>query len=874
LTFRDIAHLAVDALSRYPDLRQFYNRSFSAVMIDEFQDNNELQRELIFLLAEKPDHEEPGIPDLPNLDPGKMIFVGDEKQSIYRFRGADVSVFRKLSDSFCEYYPQGHISLDYNYRSKPALIRAFNYFFGGISPEGAAGGPGVFLKDTNDLPDYEARYEAIKPGLEEPDSEDAKNPPVHFCFLDPDQMPQDDPYKLSGADLEAAYIAAKIRDMVDGNYQIQIREKGAAGKRSCGYGDVAVLLRTRGRQISLEKQFQNFGIPYRTDEPAGLFSDAPINDLFNMLRLLAYPQDKAAYAALIRSPFCGFSDLVLTVCMMAGGEPFHEGLEKDIPEEEREAFGKTRELYQSLAAAARTKPAAELLTRLWYNEGYRYETLWSPSSQIYGELFDFIFELARQSDQRGRTLAEFLDEFERIIKYDERIQELRVPVEREGGVRIMTVHKSKGLEFPVVFVPGCQGKTKTDGNSGTVFFSERWGISLNLPGAEELPGGGIPNYFYLLQQDDEKRKAVAELRRLLYVAMTRAESRLFLTAVLPPRNKDERKAWESEKKESGSSWIKKRLHELQAKKEESAALPGFLDLLLPVLTAEDSPLYTLETIPAYSRAELSRFFTGRRARRSASMSGAAEAAAAFYEKTPAFPPPRPPAPSINASALRYTPSVPAAGGGEEDAAPGEIDSILRGAGLEPAEFGVIVHAYLEAPAPGGKRRIPPRFLARLDEKDIHAVDAAARNMAETFRTSDLGRLSAADPGREQEFPILTIVEAGGKKIPVHGVIDLLFEHQGAMYVVDFKTDKTEDPERHLGQLAVYSRAARDIFGKPARAWVFYLRSGRAHELTPDLEKVDIEKMITAASAASAPEPLTLRRDGLISGSNSAPTVPC
>jgi ATP-dependent helicase/nuclease subunit A len=97
-----------------------------------------------------------------------------------------------------------------------------------------------------------------------------------------------------------------------------------------------------------------------------------------------------------------------------------------------------------------------------------------------------------------------------------------------------------------------------------------------------------------------------------------------------------------------------------------------------------------------------------------------------------------------------------------------------------------------------------------------------------------------------------MVEAGGRKIPVQGVIDLLFESAGVMQVVDFKTDKTEEPEHHLGQMAVYRRAVSDIFGKPARAWIFYLRSGNARELTADLEKIDIEQMVAACSQAPVP----------------------
>jgi ATP-dependent helicase/nuclease subunit A len=863
LNFRDIAELAVDALTRFPDLRQFYKRSFSAIMIDEFQDNNELQRDLVFLLAEEKNVQEPGIPDLTKLNPNKIIFVGDEKQSIYRFRGADVSVFRKLSDSFLRSdAPEGLkpavICLDKNYRSRPMLIRAFNYFFGGISPDGKKGGPSIFLADRENFPGFEARYEEIFPGLGEPAPADVKNPPLHFCFLDSDLIPVDDPSQPSGGDLEAAFIAIKIREMVDQGYEIQTRSRDGTGKRRCEYGDMAVLLRTLGHQFVLEKQFQNFGIPYSADEPAGLFSDAPINDLFNFLRILVYPHDKAAYAALIRSPFCGLSDMVLSLCMLdSSGIPFNEELEKDIPQEEREAFRKSRELYQSLVREAQVRPTAELLTRLWYEEGYRYETLWSPSAQIYGELFDFFFELARRSERQGQTLAEFLDDFAGIIQNEERIKELRIPVEREGGVRIMTIHKSKGLEFPVVFIPECQSTIRPGRSGETVFFSEDWGLSFKLPGAEELPGEDIKNYFYLLQRDDEKQKAAAELRRLLYVAMTRAESRLFLSAVLPSRKGDERTAWESGEKKPETPWIPERLIGLEEQKKDSNALPGFLDLLLPVLTAGDSSLYTLETIPVFNRPELSRLYaSGHGGKGFSAMDKAAEEAAGFYAKTPAVSPRRPPAPGFNASDLRYTPeaALPFTGSPSPEADPGDIAAVLEAAKLEPAEFGTIVHAYLEAAPHRGKNRIPPKFLARLSEKAAAAVDAAARDMAEKFFLSDLGRRSLADPNRESEYPILTMVQRGEKKVPLHGTIDLLFESEGTLWVVDFKTDKTEAPERHLAQLAVYSRAAADIFGKPVRAWVFFLRTGHARELTADLKNLDLEHLIAALSEDFPPGP--------------------
>ncbi|MDR1109006.1 MAG: UvrD-helicase domain-containing protein, partial [Spirochaetaceae bacterium] len=307
LSFRDVAALAVDALARYPDIRKMYKDMFRAIMIDEFQDNNKLQRDLIFLLAENPSRMEQGIPRREELCPDKLFFVGDEKQSIYRFRGADVSVFRSLARTLSGGSGgKSSLNLIHNYRSAPALIGAFNFIFGGLSPDPSGDdaappvSPGVFLPQDEDLPDFEASYRRIysspsrtaAPG-------DRREPPVYFCFLDKDRLHPDDPDGLAPPDLEAAFIAARIREMVDSGYPIEGRDSGGVHRRPCDYGDFAVLQRSYSHQIALEKQFKAFNIPFTADKPAGLFTDAPINDLYNLLRLLVYPADRIAYAALL-----------------------------------------------------------------------------------------------------------------------------------------------------------------------------------------------------------------------------------------------------------------------------------------------------------------------------------------------------------------------------------------------------------------------------------------------------------------------------------------------------------------------------------------------------------------------------------------------
>ncbi|MDR1374808.1 MAG: UvrD-helicase domain-containing protein [Treponema sp.] len=874
LTFNDVAHLAVDALIKFPDIRKVYKDQFRAVMIDEFQDNNRLQRDLIFLLAEKPGRDEPGLPGPQDLSPDKMFFVGDEKQSIYRFRGADVSVFRELAEHFRdaagsdESVPgevprdAGTLNLIYNYRSRPGMIAAFNHIFGGVSVSytlegpsentggsvnGMAGarpeetGKAVFCKAGETEDNFEARYFPVYPQPETGPAAGTEDAPVHFCFLDKGRLEKDGP---SSYDIEAAYIADRIRTMVEGGFSIQIREKGELISRPCAYGDFAILQRSTTHQHNLEKQFKDFGVPYNADRPAGLFSDAPVNDLYNLFRLLVYPEDRLAYAALIRSPLMRLSDLTLSVCMLHEDlPPFDESLEPLIPEEERECFRRGRERYHALAADSRSMPVAALLTKLWYNEGYRYETIWSANSQIYGGLFDLFFELARSIDARGKTLADFIDYIEELIN-KEKPPDLSVADDREPGVRIMTIHKSKGLEFPVVFVYCCAARIPRTGSRG-VYFSSRWGITLNLPQAEEL-SESRGNYFFNLQQNEESRKEIAELRRLLYVAMTRAESVLYLTMTLPAPTEREKKDHDPGQLRYTRAFLVERLRQLDGKEDKK--ISSFLDLLVPVLAECESPPCSIDPIEFLKWDDIDK-----RTRRhfGPSMTEAVRAAVPVYEGAGIAADPAAAGGTVNASSLRYLGSGGTAaaaeeavnGGGREPA--DDLDRFLAKTRLDAAAFGTVVHRFIEARFEEQPPRIPPGISAKLEEEHLHLVYTRALALADSFFSSELGRLSLSASYREPEYPILTMVKAAGGDIPVTGQIDLIFETAGTMYVVDFKTDREEKPVEHYGQLAVYKRVVSDIFDRPVRCWLFYLRSSRPKELTGRLDLVDIEEMVEA-----------------------------
>jgi ATP-dependent exoDNAse (exonuclease V) beta subunit len=195
---------------------------------------------------------------------------------------------------------------------------------------------------------------------------------------------------------------------------------------------------------------------------------------------------------------------------------------------------------------------------------------------------------------------------------------------------------------------------------------------------------------------------------------------------------------------------------------------------------------------------------------------------------------------------------------------GSIDRILDRAGLEAADFGTIVHGFLEGRFRGAAPQIPPRIQARLEDSDLAIIHEAAEAMARGFLDSGIGKLSLGASYRESEFPIITLAETGTNrevnevdrgstgagKIPITGQIDLLFEWEGIMHIVDFKTDRVEQPEQHFGQLAVYQRAVSDIFEKPARSWIFYLRSSNTVELTEKVRDIDIEAMVEAYAGMS------------------------
>ena len=878
LTFNDVEHLARTILLCQHDIRQSEKSAFKAIMIDEFQDNNELQKDILFLISEKPDIINNTVPASTDITPGKLFFVGDEKQSIYRFRGADVSVFRKLRKEFKrkdELSPD--LTLKINYRSAAGLIGAFNTIFGGneFNPQGNITKvntneaerklyPSVFIKELSNLkitlPAFEASYSELQ-------GDKKKEGKLSLCILDKNNS--DDsvgilPEHLESVENEARFIAEKIAFLLN--------EKNDDGGQKYLPGDIAILFRSRSPQHYFEKHLMLLNIPYVNEDLKGFFFGGPVNDLYSVLRLAVYPMDKAAYAQMLRSPFVGISLSGLAICLsdqnyITGNfSPFGSNTLSILDEEDKIKFTHGQRIYQKILDLSCKVSVSSLLNELWYGEGYRYETEWNPVTAVYRELYDYFFYLAALADQDNISLASFVDSVQSLYNNDDLLKNIEIPLERPSAVHLLTIHKSKGLEFPVVFICCCDKKGRNE-VSDDIFDTNYAGLTINPPLPFECEG--IKNirrsFFWERSLALEKDKRTAELRRLLYVAMTRAENELYLSGCLDISrlSKKENKKMNSDFSLSLKQYINEKI--LKSGEEYNPAYDSKIDgnsffgLCLPAFGAhisdkgleEESSFFTIEKIPSYDEEYIlgaedigSRFSNDQKGLN------------AFFKIT------KPDYTDIKiietpvVSKRHFSPtSLPLMAklkgefilnneykGIDTKSIFISVDALLsgyikkdgeEGEKFSSADFGTITHICVEALLSGLEAQIPSRIAGFLSPNDADLFLKAGMEIAYFFCQSPLGIIAACAEQRRCEFPFRSLI-TGEDDFFISGTMDLVFEDSKTIYVVDFKTDRQEEPLDYLQQMTCYIRAAKDLFAlkknKKCRTLLYYLRTGNTYEL--------------------------------------------
>ena len=789
LTFGDVSRLAVDALITDTDLRNFYKRNTQLIMIDEFQDNNGLQRDLLFLIAEKPERKEKSIPKPEELCSNKLFFVGDEKQSIYAFRGADVSVFRKLADDITSRSQMDATRLLINYRTEPSLIHLFNMIFSRI-----------FYSEKNitahtKMPSYEAEYFPTETRVAVKNI----NPKMEILFFDNNRLKEtiEKNEFLSAVETEAYYIANRIYEMHNSKMPVRKGESAVP----CTWSDFAILMRASSNQGTYERVFRNFGIPYKSIQQKGLFNDAPINDMYALLKLIVYPADIKTYAQVLRSPFVNIDDDAFAILLLNFKTAFDFNLADKLTGKNKQTYINSCELFERLKQKALTLDCSELITYLWYNEGYRYFLLSQKDNTHYMELYDYFFELAHKADLNGLILSQFIDSLSPYIDDNKKLDDMEIPLEKkQDAVSFLTVHKSKGLEFPIVIIPDCGNTGQSTIKDGLVFYHDTFGAVVYTPQIRDLPEQ--KNMIFESLREEANNKLIAETKRLLYVAMTRAESYLIMSssnaAVINTENPDVRTLAE----------IKKAI-----KQPIEPTKKSFFQLLFPVLPDESENIIFTELLPK-ERSALNKKAKINKSEKINFAELYKNSKIKIFESAKEK--------IIAATKLTNHELKPV----EEKAysfVPEKIElnnkKNLYDSDFTPAQLGTIAHRAIEA------RILNKEFIyPENTEKKI-------KKWMETFFNSEIYRLALNAEKLKSEYGFLT--EYKGQT--VSGQIDLIFKTNGTVYIIDYKTDEIEEPTKHKQQLSIYKKAVNDLISESGdvcniKAYIFYLKTGNYFEI--------------------------------------------
>jgi ATP-dependent helicase/nuclease subunit A len=488
--FHDLLTLARDLLRDRPDAREQARRRFRFVLIDELQDTDPVQMELVEHLCGG------------GLTHGKLFAVGDAKQSIYRFRGAEVALFQGLRQAVPA---DGRQELSVNFRSQPALLHFTNALLG------------------RHMPDYEplaARRPQTNP-----------EPCVEFLWC----RRGDKESVGEGRRREAERIARRIAVMVGRGERLVVdRCGGEPVLRPVRQQDVVLLFRSMSNVAIYEAALRGHGLDYYLVGGRAFFAQQEVYDLLNLLRALENPQDAVSLAGTLRSPFGCLSDEVLYL-LARHGDGLWAGLHDDarlarLPAGVRPAAERARRFLDRWRQRKDRLPISGLLNAVLADCGYdaalQYEFLGDRKLANLWKLID----LARTFDRSGLFgLAEFIQRLGELVRAQPREEQAATQPENADVVRLMTIHQAKGLEFPVVVLPDLAAPA-----GGPHLPVAHWDARLGCvarPPEEDPPL--FSDFGWKLWRAQEALADWHEDLRTLYVACTRAEDCLILSAALP-----------------------------------------------------------------------------------------------------------------------------------------------------------------------------------------------------------------------------------------------------------------------------------------------------------------------------------------------------
>ncbi len=464
------------------DILYWLDRKVLHYLVDEFQDTSDIQWAVLDRLTEEIFSGQGAVkPMQPSL-----FVVGDKKQSIYRFREANYRLIDDVRQAM-EALPAGSQeirTLDRNYRSVPEVIGAVNAVFSVL---------------------WQQEYQTLK----------AARRSHHGTVTLIEVLPPTGPEGLT----EASVLAQEIRRLVDTGAPIQVKDKDGKTWRSrnAGYSDCAILIQSRTRLKEYESALLAEDVPFRVVGGIGFYEEDEVQAIISVLFYLWNHDDRMALAAALKSALFGLTDRDLEDLLSAGGN-HADALRRLFPD-----VAAMLERWRKLAGVV---PLAPLIHRVISDTG-AYIRFGRRRAQAIFNL-DKLLDTAREFDRRGyTTLQDFVAWVQRMRESEQReaTADMNLPGD-QGAVNIMTVHKAKGLEFPVVFLPGMNQQTRSLKTGPQVI------VEAGKDGRMRMAGPDRENPVYEELWEREQAELRQEHQRLLYVAMTRACDHLIMTGTL------------------------------------------------------------------------------------------------------------------------------------------------------------------------------------------------------------------------------------------------------------------------------------------------------------------------------------------------------
>ena len=835
--FSDLEHFALEILveeetGKPTETAKEFQNAYEEIMIDEYQDSNYVQETILRAISREA------------VGQNNLFMVGDVKQSIYRFRLARPELFMEKFDTYeTTDAPCQRIDLHKNFRSRDTVLTFTNDIFYQIMKRNLGG---------VDYTDEAALYcGADYPAGEKEDAFDSE-----ILLTTTQELEEGTKQQISKQELEAKLIADRIRKMV-GKEEVVDEETGEF--RKVRYGDIVILLRSLSEWADLFAEVLNAnGIPAHTVSRTGYFSTLEIRTVLNYLRILDNPRQDIPLAAVLKSPMAGLSDEQLArLRLLAEDKPYHQCVkmfleaEEELTEKESTADEDMRaklkrfsETYKKLRRQTMDIPMHELLQKVLKETGYaRYASALPSGRQRLANLHMLSEKAIAYEKTSYRGLYHFIRYIDELQKYDVDFGEAELVGENEDAVNIMSIHKSKGLEFPVCFVSGMGKSFNKQDSRSKMILHPNLGVGLDI--IEEDRRIKVPAFFKKVIARQTELESLGEELRVLYVAFTRAKEKLIITGCI----KDEEMLQQIREIYCGSN--RKALNF-----KERAEAKTFLEWILPAAAASGSwdkvsyvtPWSMLEDEAAHQITE----HVSLRQR----VQQAEEVSDTLYEKIKeqlSYQYPHPDAIHLvtkySVSELKHRAMRELAAKEEEDVTPKFLEEVstpyvpafmegkaevnqgaLRGTAMHRLmecydftkmpdrsdEFAENIKKQLTGLVQMGKVSEDMQKLIRIPSVELFLKSQLAPRMKAAAMRDDLFR--------EKPF-VMGNHEMEEEMVLIQGIIDVFWVEEDGIVLLDYKTDRVDSATRlrdmYKEQLDLYAEALERIFPLPVKEKYLY-----------------------------------------------------